>query len=51
MPIQTIISLGSGLYRKSDNKISSTSLKDKIIKIVAGATDTEGKFPMVTARD
>lgn len=46
-PIQTIISLGTGLYRKNErqttarDKITSTSLKEKIIKVVAGATDTE----------
>lgn len=46
-PIQTIVSLGTGLYRKNDkqtsvkDQITSTSLKEKIIKVVAGATDTE----------
>ena len=51
-PIQTIISLGTGLYRKDQSqdatkdKISSTSLKEKVIKIVAGATDTESRYQL-----
>ena len=45
-PIQTIISLGTGLYRSeplaaASGGTSSTSLKEKIIKVMAGATDTE----------
>lgn len=46
-PIQTIISLGTGLYQKNKKeattreRTSSSSLKEKIIKVVAGATDTE----------
>lgn len=49
-PIHTIISLGTGLYRKNkkqvikhDETMTSTSLKEKIIKVFAGATDTESK--------
>ena len=47
-PIQCIVSLGTGLYKNREkqavgNKITSTSLKEKIIKVVAGATDTESK--------
>ena len=48
-PIQTIISLGTGLYRKNKDQVveqeamTSTSLKEKIIKVVAGATDTESR--------
>ena len=51
-PIQTIVSLGTGLYKKNErepanvDKITNTSLKEKIIKVVAGATDTESKPAM-----
>ena len=45
-PIQCVISLGTGLYRervsKTQKKESNTSLKKKLTKIVASATDTEG---------
>ena len=48
-PIQTIISLGTGLYKKTDKQpmakeITGTSLKEKVIRVVAGATDTECKY-------
>jgi hypothetical protein len=47
-PIQCVISLGTGLYRERVSKAqkkkkeSNTSLKEKLTKIVASATDTEG---------
>ena len=48
VPIQTIVSLGTGLPYKDSmaptgDKISSTSLREKIIKVVGGATDTESE--------
>ena len=50
VPIQCVISLGTGLYcqrRKEGGRdkkgLGSTSLRDKLTKIVASATDTEGK--------
>ena len=48
-PIQCVISLGTGLYNREQvdkpqkkKKESNTSLKEKLTKIVASATDTEG---------
>ena len=46
-PIQCVISLGTGLYHeKADKdkvkKDKNTSLKEKLTKVVASATDTEG---------
>ncbi len=54
-PIQTILSLGTGLYKKTDKQpldkeITSTSLKEKIIKVVAGATDTESEHDRACLR-
>ena len=48
-PIQCVISLGTGLYRErvdkpQKKKDSNTSLKEKLTKIVASATDTEGLY-------
>lgn len=49
-PIQSIVSLGTGLYKKNEQqatakeKVTSTSWKEKVIKVVAGATDTESKM-------
>ena len=48
-PIQCVISLGTGLYRErvdkqQKKKESNTSLKEKLTKIVASATDTEGLY-------
>ncbi len=42
-PIECIISLGTGLYRKKTPNKEATSLRDKLTKIVASATDTEGQ--------
>ena len=46
-PIQCVISLGTGLYmertgKDKQRKENNTSLKEKLTKIVASATDTEG---------
>ena len=49
-PIQCVISLGTGLYnveradKPQKKKENNTSLKEKLTKIVASATDTEGVY-------
>ncbi len=45
VPIQTVVSLGTGLPRGGEEGMacSSTSLKEKVFKVVGGATDTESK--------
>ena len=49
VPIQCVISLGTGLYlpqqtedRDKGGSLNSTSLREKLTKIAASATDTEG---------
>ena len=48
VPIQCVISLGTGIYRrpirptKAGEVTTSTSLREKLTKVVASATDTEG---------
>lgn len=57
-PIQCIISLGTGRYlpQESDDRggergaVNSTSLREKLTKIVASATDTECKNSAVYRR-
>lgn len=52
VPIQTVVSLGTGLHynnknnqpTKSNITSTSTSIREKIIKVVGGATDTESKY-------
>lgn len=50
VPIQCLISLGTGRFMEYDpikesneQKNTSTSLREKLTKVVASATDTEGK--------
>ena len=42
-PIQCVISLGTGIYHSPSRRINSTfsSLREKLLKVVASATDTE----------
>ena len=49
VPIQCVISLGTGLYlpqhtedKDREGSLNSTSLREKLTKIAASATDTEG---------
>ena len=48
VPIQCVISLGTGIYRrpirptKVGGVTTSTSLREKLTKVIASATDTEG---------
>ena len=43
-PIQCLVSLGTGRYIKKDEDQNNncTSLREKLTKVVASATDTEG---------
>ena len=43
-PIQCVVSLGTGIYHSPSRRTNSTfsSLREKLLKVVASATDTEG---------
>ena len=43
-PIQCVVSLGTGIYHSPSRRVDSTfsSLREKLLKVVASATDTEG---------
>ena len=45
-PFQCIVSIGTGKYkgRSGPSAVEFSSLREKLLKIVASATDTEGKF-------
>ena len=40
--IQCVISIGTGRYRPTDDPTTSYGLKDKLLKVIQSATDTEG---------
>ena len=44
-PFQCIVSLGTGRYhgRTGPLNVGFTSIREKLLKVVASATDTEGK--------
>lgn len=51
VPIQCVVSLGTGCYTKKQSSVSngnyacisnSTSWRDKLLNVIASATDTEG---------
>ncbi len=48
-PIQCLVSLGTGRYVKKDEDQNNncTSLREKLTKVVASATDTEGSVQYV----
>ena len=58
-PIQCIISLGTGRYLPQESEVrggergavNSTSLREKLTKIVASATDTECKWVFIGGRN
>ena len=43
-PLQCVVSLGTGIYYNPSRQLNSTfsSLREKLLKVVASATDTEG---------
>ena len=45
-PFQCIVSIGTGKYkgRSGPSAVEFSSLREKLLKIVASATDTEGEF-------
>lgn len=45
-PFQCIVSVGTGKYkgRSGPSAVEFSSLREKLLKIVASATDTEGEF-------
>ena len=51
-PLQCVLSLGTGIYRRGpaspSESLANTSLKDKLTKVVASATDTEGERSTVS---
>lgn len=48
-PLQTVISIGNGVYhgRSGPNSASFTTLREKLLKVVASATDVEGKYTII----
>ena len=52
-PFQCIVSIGTGKYkgRSGPSAVEFSSLREKLLKIVASATDTEGKFLKTGQKD